>query len=216
MELGQRETSTSCFCIRDQMTQNIERKVVLTPGQSRDLAQKRIEAGMVTILGYVHKDGSVRPETIDQPRRVLVVHLSTTTGNNITIIASPVATLLAYLGETEVAELNKYNLKIFPQADISSDAQGSDSWRLGWTNVVTGIWSLRPAWYGPSNYGKADDPVAGPYTQFPGYIWLPCSENVDQFYMDFPAWGAAETHRGLMRIEFWKTDMDTDAEAKSS
>lgn len=137
-------------------------------------------------------------------KRALVVFLTTTTGNTIEIIAD----VLAYLGETDASELNKYMVLINYLADISTDCQGSDTIRFS----LGGGW--RPSWYGPGVFG--DNEQAGPYTQFSGGLWVMMSEETDFFDFDFAQWAAAETHSGVLRAEFWKTEVATDKLVKST
>jgi hypothetical protein len=142
-------------------------------------------------------------------KKVFSIYLTTTTGSNI-IISSD---LLSFLNETNKFELNKYKCLVNFAADVSTDAEGSDSFRIGLLKGAGGF-SFRPTWYGASVFGGNE--VFDSYTQFSGGLWLILNEECDQFMFDFALWGAAETMKGLLRAEFWKTELDVEALLKSS
>jgi hypothetical protein len=139
------------------------------------------------------------PNDAYELKEVYSVKLSTTTGNNITAISN----LRTFLREKSKSELRKYTALAFFCADISTDCQGSDGARIGCIATGGGGPSYRPTLYS-NNWGKGDDPAAGPYMQFDGWITLVMDELCDELMFNFAAWAATETHSGILVVLFYK------------
>lgn len=144
-------------------------------------------------------------------KKCYLFHLSTTTGDNIAISND----MEALFGEEDMFELNKYLVRFLFTADVSTDAQGSGTYRMGFTNLAGNHSSYRPTWYGGGGvYAKNE--IAGAYTQFSGGIWTLVNKDVTQLLFNFADWNIGETHKGILRVELWKLDLAVVYDVKSS
>ncbi len=119
----------------------------------------------------------------------------TATGGAVVLIDDMLAELRSLGLDVEATDLCRVRAIITHRMDLASDAASADAIDY-WAGNAGGTDLL---YLSLANAGKTDLLDAG---RKAGEFVLIFRADIDQIHMDFPGWGAAETHRGTVDIEY--------------